>query len=90
MNTNSIQESNEVLIAQKQVLTFEEACKYSGLSKSKMYKHTSTSNIPFYKPEGKFIYFKRSELEAWLLRNRHSSKTELELEANKYLNNSIS
>jgi excisionase family DNA binding protein len=83
-------ESNEVLITQKQVLTFKEACKYSGLSKSKMYKHTSTLNIPFYKPEGKFIYFKRSELEAWLLRNRHSSKTELEIEANKYLNNSIS
>jgi excisionase family DNA binding protein len=88
MQTKSNQtESNEVLITQKQVLTFEEACKYSGLSKSKMYKHTSTSNITFYKPEGKFIYFKRTELEEWLLRNRHTSKTELEIQANKHLNN---
>lgn len=78
-------ESNSQLIAQKEVLTFTEACKYTGLSKSKMYKHTSSKNISFYKPEGKIIYFKRSELEAWMLRNKHSSKHEMSIAANKHL-----
>lgn len=65
----------------KDVLTLEEACKYSGLSKSYMYQHTSAGNIPFYKPEGRKIYFKRTELETWMLRNRHSSKDEIKSKA---------
>lgn len=84
-SNNNQNQSNELIIAQKEVLTFTEACKYTGLSKSKMYKHTSSKNIAFYKPEGKIIYFKRSELEAWMLRNRHSSKAEIEIAANKHL-----
>jgi len=69
---------------QKTVLSFDEACKYCGISKSKMYKHTSSNRIPFYKPEGKLLYFKREELDQWLLRNRQSSMDELQREATKY------
>lgn len=69
---------------QKEVLSFDEACKYCNISKSKMYKHTSNRNIPHYKPEGKLIYFKKSELDDWLLRNRQSSNEELEREATKH------
>lgn len=63
----------ENLYLQKTVLSFEEACRYCGISSSKMYKHTSSNNIPYYKPEGKLIYFKKEELDEWLLRNRQST-----------------
>ena len=67
----------------KPVLTFEEGCSYTGLSKSKMYKHTSLGNIPFYKPEGKKIYFKTEELNHWMLRNRSESNLEISRRAAK-------
>ncbi len=71
----------------KEVLTLEEACAYTGLSKSKMYKHTHQREIPHYKPQGKKIYFKREELISWLLSNRVKTIQELEDESIKYLLN---
>ena len=68
----------------KPILTFEEGCRYTGLSKSYMYKHTSAGNIPYYKPEGRKIYFKKAELEEWMLRNRQSSNTEIKRKATKF------
>jgi len=81
---NLLEEINNNLFLQKTVLTFNEACMYCGISKSKMYKHTSSKNIPYYKPEGKLIFFKKDELDVWLLRNRQSSLDELQREATKY------
>lgn len=57
-----------LLIEQKKVLNFNEAIEYLSVSKSHLYKMTSTMQIPHYKPNGKRIYFKREELENWLLR----------------------
>ncbi len=65
----------------KPVLTLKEACKYSGLSKSWMYKLTHRGEIPFYKPANGKIFFKREELESWLLRNRSSSSEEIKRKA---------
>ncbi|MDB5258564.1 MAG: binding domain protein excisionase family [Chitinophagaceae bacterium] len=68
-----------LLVGHKQVLNIQEASEYLGISTSHLYKHTSNNNIPFFRPQGKRIYFKRSELDEWLLRNRNSSNFELEL-----------
>ncbi|WP_417371474.1 helix-turn-helix domain-containing protein [Gelidibacter japonicus] len=68
----------------KPVLNFEEACKYCGISASSMYKHTSANRIPHYKPEGKLIYFKRDELDEWMLRNRQSTNQEMAEIATSY------
>jgi excisionase family DNA binding protein len=57
-------------INNKEVLNMHEACKYLELSLSHLYKLTSAGLIPFYKPNGKKLYFKKSELDSWLLRNR--------------------
>ena len=75
----------EQAIHEKEVLNFGEACQFLELSNSHLYKLTSGGKIPFYKPNGKKLYFKRAELEAWLLRNRHSSSDEVEQEAADYL-----
>lgn len=74
----------ENLYHKKEVLTFKEGCLYCGIAQSKMYKHTSSNNIPFYKPEGKLIYFRRDELDQWLLRNRQSTIEEREQIATAY------
>jgi excisionase family DNA binding protein len=66
-------------IAQKNILTLNEAATFTGLSKSYLYKKTSCRQIPFYKLEGKLIYFKKIELEEWLLSNRVSPVNELEI-----------
>jgi excisionase family DNA binding protein len=66
---------------QKEVLTFEEAARYAGVSKSHLYKLTSGGKIPYYKPAGKMCYFNRTELDAWLQQNRVSTQSEIESRA---------
>jgi len=80
MNT---QEKNieEKLYFLKPVLNFEEACKYTGLSKSWMYKLTHRGTIPHYKPDGKKLYFKTKEVENWMLRNKVLSEDEIRSKA---------
>lgn len=72
-------------LVHKEVLNFNEACEYLELSQSHLYKMTSTAAIPYYKPNGKKVYFKRLELEAWLLRNRTTSQDEIETMATDFL-----
>jgi excisionase family DNA binding protein len=50
----------------KNVLSLNEACLYTSISKSYMYKLTSSKKIPFYNPFGKKIYFNKDELDKWL------------------------
>ena len=58
-----------LMLSRKNVLTLEQLEAYSGLSKSTIYKLTLDRLIPHYKPGGKKIYFKRSEIDEWLLNN---------------------
>lgn len=50
------------ILSQKDILTFDEAVQFTGMSKSYMYKLTSAHKIPHYKPSGKMVYFNRGEL----------------------------
>jgi excisionase family DNA binding protein len=70
---------------QKSVLTFEETSKYTGLSKSTLYKLTSTGGVPCYCPQGKKLYFNKVELEQWLLRNKKETSDILDKEASRYV-----
>lgn len=63
-------------ITQKEILTLEEACLYTGISKSAMYKLTMNCQIPYSKPNGKFCFFRRAELENWLMKNPVSTVEE--------------
>jgi len=66
------------LLNQKTVLTFHEAARYTGFSRSYLYKLTSLQKIPCHKPAGKMLFFDRAELENWLLRNQ-VEKEEIEV-----------
>jgi len=69
----------------KVVLTLEEACEYLGVSASQLYKQTSGRSIPFFKPTGKKLYFKRVDLDGWLLQNRSTTDDEIERMAADYI-----
>ncbi len=73
------------LIGQKAVLTFEEVAKFTGFSKSYLYKLTSSGKIPHFKPQGKLIYFERSQVEAWLMQNPIKTADAIEQEAANYV-----
>ena len=62
------------LLAAKEMLTMDDAVLYTGLGKSCWQFVTCKKKIPFYKPNGKNIEFKKSELNDWLQRNRVASE----------------
>lgn len=74
-----------MLLSQKTVLNFEEASVYTGLSKSHLYKLTSTGGVPCYKPTGKKLYFNKEELDDWMLRNKKLSQDEIDDKAENFL-----
>jgi excisionase family DNA binding protein len=69
----------------KEPLTLKEAQAFTGLSRSALYHLIDKYKIPYYKPFGRRIYFKRSELEAFLFQNRHATDREISDAADKIL-----
>lgn len=82
-----VEELERMLFMTKNVLSFDEASAFLCLSKSYLYKLTSGNLIPHYKPQGKMLYFEKSELEAWLRQNPVKTKGQIEQEAQKYVLN---
>ncbi len=75
----------DVLCTAKEVLTLEEAALFMGISRSTLYKMTHSNAIPFYRPNGKLIYFEKSELLAWMRKNRAASTEEVNGKAKEIL-----
>lgn len=74
---------DKAYINTKDVLTSEEVATYLGISKSYLYKLTSTRKIPHFKPFGKMCYFNREEVEKWVQNTKIRTLTEIE---NKSIN----
>ncbi len=62
----------------KDILSFKEASHYLDLSESSLYKLTSDLKITFHKPNGGKLYFKKSDLDKWMLQNESKSVVEVE------------
>ncbi len=60
----------DILDNAKEVLTVEEASRFMDIARSSLYKMTSDRSIPFYRPNGKMIYFEKSDILAWIRQNR--------------------
>ncbi|CAH8286960.1 excisionase family DNA binding protein [Mariniflexile fucanivorans] len=71
----------KLLIGNKEVLTFDEASDYTGISRSYLYKLTASGKIPHSKPNGKMLFFDKKKLVEWLLQNKRQSQQELQDEA---------
>jgi len=67
-----------------EVINIDEAADYAHLSKSAIYKKTSERTIPHFK-QGKKLYFKRSELDEWLTKNKIDTRDEIEKQAIDYI-----
>ena len=80
-----VAELENLVLHSKNVLSFEEASRFLNLSKGYLYKLTSGNLIPHYKPQGKMLYFEKTELEAWLRQNPIRTQAQTEAEAQKYV-----
>jgi excisionase family DNA binding protein len=40
------------------------------IARSSLYKMTSDKSIPFYRPNGKMIYFEKADILKWIRKNR--------------------
>lgn len=77
LNTKLEKIEKIALLGAKNVLTIDEVSLMTGLSKGHIYRLTSTQGIPHYKPNGRNLYFKKDEIEDWLLQNRISTLEEI-------------
>ena len=60
----------DILDNAKEILTVEEASRFMDIARSSLYKMTSDRSIPFYRPNGKMIYFEKADILAWIRQNR--------------------
>lgn len=65
------------------ILTFDEIVNYCGYSKDTIYRLTSKRLIPHYKRENK-LFFKRDEIDRWLLADKVKTQEEIAQEAETY------
>ena len=75
----------EQKLSEEEILSLSEAAKFLKVSKSCVYKLTSAKKITHFVPGGKRIYFKKSDLENWILQNRISTSSEFEANTECYL-----
>ncbi len=66
-------------------INFDEACIYLNVSKSFLYKLTHKRLIRFSKPNGKKIYFLKSDLFKWMQSNPIKTIAEIEQKATDYV-----
>ncbi|MFD0990347.1 helix-turn-helix domain-containing protein [Mariniflexile jejuense] len=75
----------KLLIGSKEVLTFDEASDYTGISRSYLYKLTASKKIPHSKPNGKMVFFDKKKLVDWLL--QHKREPELKIKGSTQAGN---
>ena len=80
----NITASQQKQSSENEIMNLSQAATYMSLSKSTMYKHTSTREIPHFK-RGKRVYFKKTDLDEWLTKNKIISREEIEQKANLYI-----
>ena len=73
-----------LLIYTKEALTTEELSVFTGLSKDRIRHLVMEKKIPYYKPKGR-LYFRKSEIEGWMLSNRMAPDDEIEEQAVGYI-----
>ena len=72
------------LIGAKTVLDINEAALFTGLSVGHIYRLTSGKKIPHFKKQRK-LYFKKAELEAWMLDTKILTEDEIQSKASTYI-----
>lgn len=71
-------------IGAKSVLNLDEAVVFTGFSRGHLYRLTSEKMIPHYK-KGRKLFFRKSELETWLLGEKVLTRDDVDSMADTYI-----
>jgi excisionase family DNA binding protein len=70
-NMELLQRLGALLSAQmSKPMNIGDVAEYLSVSKQCIYNLSSRGEIPYYKPNGKRLYFRKSEIDAWWSRRR--------------------
>lgn len=65
-------------------IQLKEAAKYLGITEGYLYKLVHFRKIPYYRPNGKKLFFNVAELDAWVAAGRVATSEELATAANMH------
>mgnify|MGYP001327232527 CR=1 FL=1 len=65
-------------IKSKDILSFKEAVVYLHISPSALYKLNHAHKIPYFKPNNKLVYYRKFDLDAFMLSNYQPTSVEIE------------
>lgn len=65
------------------IITFDQACEFLGVSPKTLYGYTYKKIIPYYRPRGRHVYFRKSELAEFVTSNRIAPVSELAEQAHQ-------
>lgn len=68
----------------KEIFNVDDLINYTGFTRSHIYKLVHKNVIPYSKPNGKFLFFLKSEIDEWLLQNKSQSVSQIEQQALEY------
>lgn len=82
----------QIKTSNESFLTAEETSKFLGFKLTYLYELTSKRIIPFYKPSGKKLLFKKTDLIDWIEKSKNKSVSEIEVEIvqREWVNNLLS
>lgn len=64
---DSLEESIRIFnIGKKEFLNIKETCEYFNTTINYLYSLTRNKKVPYYKPNGKTIYFKIQDIDDWI------------------------
>lgn len=66
-------------------MNVRQTAEYLGFRPSYVYKLSHYRIIPFYKPTRKKLFFKKSDIDTWIMSKKKNSISEVKVEAQKYL-----
>lgn len=65
-------------IKSKEILSFKEAVVYLHISPSALYKLNHAHKIPYFKPNNKLVYYRKFDLDCFMLSNYQATSVEIE------------
>jgi len=77
-----------IMDSSKEILNRKDVSNYTGYSEKYIQKLCQKNIIPHYRPNRKFVFFERSEIEDWLRQNKSKSISQIDQEAQEYINKS--
>ncbi|WP_010259839.1 helix-turn-helix transcriptional regulator [Treponema primitia] len=76
----------ETISIQERPLTIDQASEFLNFKKSYLYKLVCSGKVPCYRPGGKRVFFKLSDLKEYVYRHRQSADYEIKEEAERIIN----